>query len=144
VDRWSRTALAVATFLDGHPKVSAVHYPGLASHPGHAIAARDFRLADGDEFGGDDRRFGHLLGFEVADGREAARRFFDGLGLVRRATDLGRIRSVATIPAISTHQQQGAAGRDLAAIPDNLVRLSTGGEHPDDLLADLDQALARA
>jgi O-acetylhomoserine/O-acetylserine sulfhydrylase-like pyridoxal-dependent enzyme len=148
VDRWSRSTMTVANFLAGHPKVSAVHYPGLASHPAHGIAARDMRLVDGDEFGGDlggaDRRYGHLMGFEVAGGAAAARRFFDGLELIRRATDLGRIRSVATIPAISTHQQQGEAGRKLASVPDNLVRLSIGGEHPVDLIADLDGALARA
>jgi cystathionine beta-lyase/cystathionine gamma-synthase len=68
----------------------------------------------------------------------------DGLRRIFRATDLGRIKSVATIPAISTHQQQGEEGRKLAAIPDNLIRLSVGAEHPDDIIADLDQALARA
>jgi cystathionine beta-lyase/cystathionine gamma-synthase len=60
-----------------------------------------------------------------------------------RATDLGRIKSVATIPSISTHQQQGAAGRALANIPDNLVRLCVGAEHPDDIIADLEQALKK-
>ena len=75
-------------------------------------------------------------------GAEPARRFFDGLQRIWRATDLGRIKSVATIPAISTHQQQGEAGRKLAQIPPNLVRLCVGGEHPDDVIADLDQALA--
>jgi cystathionine beta-lyase/cystathionine gamma-synthase len=59
-----------------------------------------------------------------------------------RATDLGRIKSVATIPAISTHQQQGDEGRDLASVPPNLIRLNVGGEHPDDVIADLDRALA--
>ncbi|MFN8631468.1 MAG: PLP-dependent transferase [Chloroflexota bacterium] len=144
VDRWSRTALGVATWLAQHPKVAAVRYPGLASDPGHDIAARQMRLVDAEPADGDDRRFGHLLGFEVAGGREATRRAFDGLELIRRATDLGRIRSVATIPAISTHQQQGEEGRALAAIPDTLIRLSLGGEHPADLIADLDAALARA
>ena len=67
----------------------------------------------------------------------------DGLRLVFRATDLGRVKSVATIPAISTHQQQGGAGRALGGVPDNLVRLSIGCEHPDDLIADLAQALDR-
>ena len=60
-----------------------------------------------------------------------------------RATDLGRIKSVATIPAISTHQQQGEAGRALAGIPPNMVRLCVGAEHPDDIIADLDQALIK-
>jgi O-acetylhomoserine/O-acetylserine sulfhydrylase-like pyridoxal-dependent enzyme len=72
------------------------------------------------------------------------RRVFDGLDLVWRATDLGRIKSVATIPAISTHQQQGDAGRALCAIPAGQVRLSVGGEHPDDVIADLDAALEAA
>ncbi len=61
--------------------------------------------------------------------------------MIWRATDLGRIKSVATIPAISTHQQQGDEGRDLASVPPNLIRLNVGGEHPDDVIADLDRAL---
>ena len=62
--------------------------------------------------------------------------------MIWRATDLGRIKSVATIPAISTHQQQGDEGRDLASVPPNLIRLNVGGEHPDDVISDLDRALA--
>lgn len=77
----------------------------------------------------------------LAGGAAAARRVLDALELVFRATDLGRVKSVATIPAISTHQQQGAAGRRLAAVPPCLIRLSIGCEHPDDLIADLDRAL---
>jgi cystathionine beta-lyase/cystathionine gamma-synthase len=67
---------------------------------------------------------------------------FDRLQRIWRATDLGRIKSVATIPAISTHQQQGEEARSLAHIPPNMVRLCVGGEHPDDVIADLDQALS--
>ena len=66
---------------------------------------------------------------------------FDNLRRIWRATDLGRIKSVATIPAISTHQQQGEKCREMADIPPNMVRLCVGGEHPDDVIADLDQAL---
>jgi cystathionine beta-lyase/cystathionine gamma-synthase len=66
---------------------------------------------------------------------------YDRLELVFRATDLGRVKSVATIPSISTHQQQGDAGRATADIDPGLVRLSVGGEHPDDVTADLAQAL---
>ena len=72
-----------------------------------------------------------------------ARVFFDGLQRTFRATDLGRIKSVATIPAISTHQQQGEEGRKLAGIPPTMVRLCVGAEHPADTIDDLDQALAR-
>jgi cystathionine beta-lyase/cystathionine gamma-synthase len=86
-------------------------------------------------------RYGHLMSFCVKGGAEAARRVFDRLQRIWRATDLGRVKSVATIPAISTHQQQGEAGRKLAHIPSNLIRLCVGGEHPDDILADIDQAL---
>jgi O-acetylhomoserine (thiol)-lyase len=85
-----------------------------------------------------------LLSFCVKGGHEAARRVLDGLKRIYRATDLGRIKSVATIPAISTHQQQGEGGRELASIPDNLIRLSVGAEHPADIIADLAQALAQA
>jgi cystathionine beta-lyase/cystathionine gamma-synthase len=87
--------------------------------------------------------FGHLMSFNVAGGAAETRRFFDGLQRTWRATDLGRIKTVATIPAISTHQQQGEEGRELAGIPSNMVRLCVGAEHPDDTIADLDQALAR-
>jgi cystathionine beta-lyase/cystathionine gamma-synthase len=84
------------------------------------------------------------MSFCVRGGHAAARAAFDALQRIWRATDLGRIKSVATIPAISTHQQQGAAGRKLAGIPPNLIRLCVGGEHPDDIIADLDQALRHA
>jgi O-acetylhomoserine/O-acetylserine sulfhydrylase-like pyridoxal-dependent enzyme len=141
MDHWSRNAERVAGFLDDHPAVEAVAYPSLASHPGHAIARRDMWLVDGDEQGRPVNRFGSLLSFSVRGGHAAARRVFDRLELVWRATDLGRVKSIATIPAISTHQQQGEAGRSLAAVPEGSIRLSVGGEHPDDLIADLDRAL---
>jgi cystathionine beta-lyase/cystathionine gamma-synthase len=67
---------------------------------------------------------------------------FDRFEMIWRATDLGRVKSVATIPAISTHQQQGDEGRALASVPPNLIRLSVGGEHPEDIIADLDRALS--
>jgi O-acetylhomoserine/O-acetylserine sulfhydrylase-like pyridoxal-dependent enzyme len=142
MDTLSRNAMTVARFLADHPAVERVLYPGLPSDPGHSIAARDMWLADGeDDYGEPVNRFGHLLGFTVRDGHQAARDIFDRLRLVWRATDLGRIKSVATIPAISTHQQQGEAGRELAAVPDNLIRLSVGAEHPQDVIDDLLAAL---
>ena len=144
VDQWSRTALTVARFLEAHPKVEAVRYPGLPGDEGHAVASRYLWLVDGDADGREVNRFGHLMGFRVRGGPRAARRVFDGLRMVWRATDLGKVKSVATIPMISTHQQQGDSGRDLAAIPGDLIRLSTGGEHPDDLMEDLDRALSNA
>jgi cystathionine beta-lyase/cystathionine gamma-synthase len=77
----------------------------------------------------------------VKGGAAAARKAFDALQRIWRATDLGRIKSVATIPAISTHQQQGEDARRMCDIPPNLIRLCVGAEHPDDTIADLDQAL---
>lgn len=145
MDVLSRNSMKIASFLAQHPAVEAVNYPGLESAPGHDVAQRYMWLADGEcDYGAPVNRYGHLLGFTVKAGAEATRRVFDNLQIVWRATDLGRIKSVATIPAISTHQQQGDAGRTLAAVPSNLIRLSVGAEHPDDLIADLDQALAKA
>lgn len=143
MDVFSRNTLRVAEFLTQHPQVEQVLYPGLPDDPGYEIAARTMWLADGeDDYGAPINRFGHLLGFTVAGGPMAARQVFDNMQMVWRATDLGRVKSVATIPAISTHQQQGSVGRELAAVPGNLIRLSVGGEHPADIIEDLDQALA--
>ena len=136
--------MKVARWLEAHPAVAAVSYPGLASHPGHAIAARDFRLADGDadgDTGPASARYGNLLAFTVRGGLPAARRAFDRLEIVFRGTDLGKAKSIATIPSVSTHQQQGEEGRAIAHVDDGLIRLSVGGEHPDDIIADLAQAL---
>ena len=83
------------------------------------------------------------MSFHVKGGAKATRDVFDGFQRIWRATDLGRIKSVATIPAISTHSQQGEDGRRLAGIPGNMVRLCVGGEHPDDIIKDLDQALGK-
>ncbi|MCP4305443.1 MAG: O-acetylhomoserine aminocarboxypropyltransferase/cysteine synthase [bacterium] len=143
MDTVSNSSMKVARYLESLDSVDRVAYPGLESMPGHEIAARNMWLVDGaDDYGTDINRFGHLLAFEVKGGAVAARKVFDQFEMIWRATDLGRIKSVATIPAISTHQQQGDEGRDLAAVPSNLIRLNVGGEHPDDIIADLDRALA--
>jgi O-acetylhomoserine/O-acetylserine sulfhydrylase-like pyridoxal-dependent enzyme len=145
VDLMSRSTMRVAEWLAQHPLVESVEYLGLPNHPLHDLASRYLWLVDAehdDLYGKPVNRYGHLMSFCVKGGAEPARKFFDGLQRIWRATDLGRIKSVATIPAISTHQQQGEEGRRLAHIPPNLVRLCVGGEHPDDVIADLDQALA--
>jgi O-acetylhomoserine/O-acetylserine sulfhydrylase-like pyridoxal-dependent enzyme len=145
MDSMSSGAQQVAEFLAAHPAVERVFYPGLPASPGHSTAARLMTLADSEsDYGAPIHRFGSLLSFTVAGGPAAARQVFDALKMIWRATDLGRIKSVATIPAISTHQQQGDAGRELAEVPPHLIRLSIGGEHPADLIADLEQALASA
>jgi O-acetylhomoserine/O-acetylserine sulfhydrylase-like pyridoxal-dependent enzyme len=147
VDQFSRSTMQVAEFLVDHPGVSQVDYLGLPSHPLHLLASRYLFLVDAEhdvQYGQPVNRYGHLMSFHVKGGTAATRNVFDGLQRIWRATDLGRVKSVATIPAISTHQQQGEEGRALANIPPNLIRLCVGGEHPDDIIADLDQALAQA
>jgi len=138
MEQMSRNTTTVARFLADHPRVECVDYLGLESHPLHDLAGRYMRVVDDGT-----PSFGHLMSFNVLGSAEDTRVFFDGLQRTWRATDLGRIKTVATIPAISTHQQQGEEGRCLAGIPDNMVRLCVGAEHPDDTIADLDQALAR-
>lgn len=139
----SRNSQRVAEFLAGHPNVEQVNYLGLKSHPLHDLASRYMKLADSeDQPGGPEHLYGHLMSFNVKGGAEATRTVFDRFHRIFRATDLGRIKTVATIPAISTHQQQGEEGRQLAGIPSNQIRLSVGGEDPVDVIADLEQALA--
>jgi O-acetylhomoserine/O-acetylserine sulfhydrylase-like pyridoxal-dependent enzyme len=147
MDLMSRNAMQVARFLETQPMVESVQYLGLPDHPLHDLAKKYMWLVDAeyDElYGRPVNRYGHLLSFCVRGGVEKTRLFFDALQRIWRATDLGRIKSVATIPAISTHQQQGESARNMANIPPNLVRLCVGGEHPDDIIADLEQALFRA
>ena len=147
MDLLSCNAMKVARFLQGHPRVESVNYLGLADHPLHELASKYMWLVDSEhdgQYGKPVNRYGHLMAFCVKGGAEKAHGFFDGLQRVWRATDLGRIKSVATIPSISTHQQQGNEGRALAGIPPNMVRLCVGAEHPDDIIADLDRALSRA
>jgi cystathionine beta-lyase/cystathionine gamma-synthase len=85
--------------------------------------------------------YGHLLSFELKGGHEKARKVLDRMRLAFNATDLGKIKSVAVIPAISTHQQQGEEGRKKARIPSSLIRLCVGAEDAGDLIADLKKAL---
>jgi len=142
MDLFSRNTMAVARFLEKHPHVEKVEYLGLESHPLHELASRYMHLVDSDDGTGREvNRYGHLMSFHVKGSAKDTRDVFDQFKRIWRATDLGRIKSVATIPAISTHQQQGEEARQMAGIPPQLIRLCVGGEHPDDVIADLDQAL---
>jgi O-acetylhomoserine/O-acetylserine sulfhydrylase-like pyridoxal-dependent enzyme len=142
MDLVSQTCQKVAEFLSKHPRVYQVDYLGLPSYPLHTLARNYMKLVDSDDGkGGALNRYGHLMSFRVDGPPENARKVYDNFRLIFRATDLGRIKSVATIPAISTHQQQGEEARRLADVPPQLIRLCVGGEDPADLIADLDQAL---
>lgn len=147
IDVMSRNTEKIADFLAAHPKVESVQYLGLKDHPLHGLASQYMWLVDAeydDLYNGPVNRYGHLMSFCVNGSNGKTRDVFDNLQRIWRATDLGRIKSVATIPAISTHQQQGEEGRALAGIPGNMIRLCVGAEHPTDIIADLDQALAKA
>lgn len=142
MDLVSANSEKVAEFLSQHPKVYQVNYLGLDSFPLHDLAKKYMKLVDSDNGKGKEvNRYGHLLSFRVDGPPRNARKVFDNLNLIFRATDLGRIKSIACIPSISTHQQQGEEVRAKAGIPPQLIRLCVGAENPDDIIADLDQAL---
>jgi len=145
VDQCSRSTMKVAKYLAQHKHIEQVDYLGLENHPLHLVASKYLWLVDAEKdelYGRPVNRYGHLMSFRVNGGAQPTRDVFDAFQRIWRATDLGRIKSVATIPAISTHSQQGEEGRKIADIPPNLIRLCVGAEHPDDVIADLDQALA--
>ncbi|MFC3550967.1 O-succinylhomoserine (thiol)-lyase [Lysobacter cavernae] len=124
--------LALAALLDAHPAVRTVHYPGLESHPGHALAARQ------------QRGFGAMLSVEIDGGEDAVRAFLDGLQCFTLAESLGGVESLVAHPATMTHAAMSAEARAAAGIGDGLLRLSVGIEHVDDLVADIAAALERA
>ncbi len=128
----SAAALEVARYLEGHPKVERVIHPGLASFPQHALASRQ---ASGH---------GAMVGCEVRGGLEAGKRVMDALELWSLAENLGAVESLVTHPATMTHANLAPEERARLGIIDGLIRLSVGLETPADLIADLDQALARA
>ncbi len=123
---------ALAELLDAHPAVAAVHYPGLASHPGHALAARQ-------QLG-----FGAMLSVELAGGLPAVRSFLEGLRCFTLAESLGGVESLVAHPATMTHAAMSVEVRAAAGIGDGLLRLSVGIESVEDLVADIGDALARA
>ena len=125
-------ASAIATLLDEHPVVSKVYFPGLASHPGHAVAARQ------------QKGFGAMLSVELHGGEAAVRAFVDGLEYFTLAESLGGVESLVAHPATMTHAAMTAEARAKAGISDGLLRLSVGIESTEDLVADLSRALLRA
>ncbi|MBC7988351.1 MAG: cystathionine gamma-synthase [Luteimonas sp.] len=122
-------AAALAEFLQGHPAIEQVIYPGLASHPQHALARRQM-----DGFGG-------IVSIAIKGGPEAAKRFCERTELFTLAESLGGVESLVNHPAIMTHASVPPERRAVLGIADNLVRLSVGIEALDDLRADLDRAL---
>lgn len=132
VDRIVENAVKVAGYLREHPKVEWVNYAGLPDHPDHALVRK--------YLGG---KAPGLFTFGVKGGREAGARFQDALQLFTRLVNIGDAKSLATHPASTTHRQLNPEELQKAGVREETVRLSIGIEHIDDLLADLDQALAQ-
>ena len=130
IERAQASAMAIAQWLEAHPKIQWVRYIGLPSHPQHALAARQMR------------GFGSMISFEVKGGIEAGRRLMDRVGLATLAVSLGGVETLIEHPASMTHAGMSTADRAAAGISDGLVRYSVGIEDVNDLIADLDQALA--
>jgi cystathionine beta-lyase/cystathionine gamma-synthase len=128
VQRQNENAMRIATWAEGHKAVRRVHYPGLASHPDHEVAAQQ------------QTGFGGMLGVELAGGTKAAERALRRLRLFRHAPSLGGVDSLVSEPRLTSHSTLSAEERTKVGIPDGFLRLSVGIEDVDDLIADLDQA----
>jgi O-acetylhomoserine (thiol)-lyase len=131
VPRHSENALAVATFLEGHPKVAWVNYPGLPGNPNHKLTKK--YLVGG---------YGPLVGVGIKGGEKASRKFIDSLKLFSNVANIGDSKSLAIHPASTTHQQLTAAEQAKTGVTPDFVRLSIGTEDIEDLITDLSQALA--
>ena len=134
VERQCQSAMLIAGKLSGHPGVARVRYPGLTSHPQHATATRLFRGS----------RFGGLITVDISSGRPGGMAFCDALRVVRVATSLGSVHSKVSHVASTTHRQLDDAALAAAGIASGQVRISVGVEDPEELLADLWQALDAA
>ncbi len=131
--RHSENALAVAKYLEKHPKVNWVLYPGLDSSPQKARASKYLPLGAGA-----------IIGFGIAGGLEAGRRFINGLKLTSHLANIGDAKTLAIDPSSTTHQQLSAEEQAATGVTPDYIRLSIGIEHISDILADIEQALASA
>jgi len=133
IERHVANAQSVAEFLEGHPRVGWVSYPGLASHPDHERAKK--YLPKGA---------GAILGFGIKGGAEAGRKFIESLKLFSHLANVGDAKSLAIHPSTTTHSQLSDEGQRLAGVTPDFVRLSIGLEDIEDILWDLEQALERS
>ncbi len=129
----SENALAVAQWLQQHPLVSWVNYPGLAAHPAHGVAAKYLK-----------KGFGGLVGFGIKGGLAAGKKFIDSVKLLSHVANIGDAKSLVIHPASTTHQQLTAAEQEATGVTADYIRLSIGLEDIADIKADIDQALTQA
>ena len=132
MERHAENAQKVAEYLEAHPKVERVSYPGLPSHPQHEIAKAQMSGYSG------------MISFELKGGIPAGKALMNGVELFGLAESLGAVETMITHPATMTHAEVPAEDRQARGLSDGLVRLSVGVEHADDIIADLEQALAKA
>jgi len=133
MEKHCKNAREVAEFLEGHSAVSWVNYPGLETHPSHALADKYLQ-----------GRCGAILGFGIKGGQEAGRRFIESLKLVSHLANIGDSKSLVIHPASTTHQQLTSEEQIAAGVTPDFIRLSVGIEDVADIVSDLDQALAKA
>jgi O-acetylhomoserine (thiol)-lyase len=134
MERHSDNALTVARFLEEHPKVDWVSYPGLPCHPSHDLARKYHHRG----------LYGAIIGFGIRGGREAGRRFVESTRLLSHLANIGDAKSLVIHPATTTHSQLGVEEQLATGVTDDFVRLSIGIESIDDIVADIAQALDRA
>ena len=129
VAQHNANAMTVAQFLEGHPGIERVYYPGLASHPDHAIATQQMS------------GFGGMVTIDVKGGKDGAYRVFDKLAVIKRAASLGGVESICSLPILTS--QYGLTDEELvkAGVSKGMIRMSIGLEDSADLIDDLDQAL---
>jgi O-acetylhomoserine (thiol)-lyase len=132
MERHCENALAVARFLQSHPRVGWVNYPGLEDHPQHALLKRQMRGASG------------LLAFGVKGGVRAGVKFIEAAQFMSHLANIGDTRTLIIHPASTTHRQLNEDQQVAAGVLPDMVRMSVGLEHIDDILWDIDQALSRA
>ena len=132
VERQVQNALVLAQWLESHPQVEFVWYPGLKSSPYHELAKK--YLTNG---------FGGVLQFGIKGGIENGKKFIDSLKLISHVANVGDVKTLAIHPASTTHEQLGEKEREAAGVLSNLIRISTGIEHIDDIKADFEQAFAK-
>jgi cystathionine beta-lyase/cystathionine gamma-synthase len=130
MERHNTTAMQVAQFLEAHPKVTSVYYPGLPSHPNHELAKRTMN------------GYGGMVSFEIAGDWDAAARFISRLELCLLASSLGGVETLVYHPATLLHYSMSLQEREKFGLVDSLIRLAVGIEHPDDIIADLERGLA--
>jgi len=133
MEKHCKNAREVADFLEGHSAVSWVNYPGLETHPSHALADKYLQ-----------GRCGAILGFGIKGGQEAGRKFIESLKLVSHLANIGDSKSLVIHPASTTHQQLTSEEQIAAGVTPDFIRLSVGIEDVADIVSDLDQALAKA